>query len=88
MYPDQRNTCTGGSRNKGNSVLTGLHALHEAQQELAVHQAALQQAQSSLKAMASAAATYKRCVKPITFVCDMLTVVPSVFDSDNVTCTI
>lgn len=52
----------GGSRNKGNSVLTRLHALHEAQQELAEHEAALQQAQSSLKGMTAAAASYKRCV--------------------------
>lgn len=50
----------GGSRNKGASVLTRLHALHEAQQELAVHEAALQQAQGSLKSMAASAATYKR----------------------------
>ena len=41
-------------------MLTRLHALHEAQQELAVHEAALQQAQGSLKSMAAAAATYNR----------------------------
>ena len=50
----------GGSRNKGASVLTRLHALHEAQQELAMHEAALKQAQGSLKSMAAAAATYRR----------------------------
>lgn len=73
----ERKPCTGGSRNKGNSVLTGLHALQEAQQELAGHQAALQQAQSSLKAMAAAAAIHKRCEKLIAFVCNLLPVVPN-----------
>ena len=52
----------GGSRSNSASILTRLHALNEAQDELTRHSTALQQAQDALQAMSTAAATYKRHV--------------------------
>ncbi|KAL3152148.1 hypothetical protein ABBQ32_001245 [Trebouxia sp. C0010 RCD-2024] len=51
---------TGGSRSSNASILTRLHALAEAEQQLEQHTAALHQAQADLQAMATAAASYNR----------------------------
>ncbi|KAA6425080.1 MAG: structural maintenance of chromosomes 2 [Trebouxia sp. A1-2] len=51
---------TGGSRNSTASILTRLHALAEAEQQLAGHSTALQQAQAALQSMAAAAASHNR----------------------------
>lgn len=51
----------GGSRGNSASILTRLHALAEAEQQLATHSAALHQAQAALHSMAAAAATHNRC---------------------------
>ena len=48
-------TLTGGSRNRSSSVLARVHELAAAEAELETHQAALQQAESTLRAMAAAA---------------------------------
>ncbi|KAK9836025.1 hypothetical protein WJX81_006911 [Elliptochloris bilobata] len=53
-------TLTGGSRNKGTSVLARLHALAEAEAELAAHAAALQGAEAQLQARARAADEHRR----------------------------
>ncbi|PRW61562.1 structural maintenance of chromosomes 2-1 isoform A [Chlorella sorokiniana] len=53
-------TLTGGSRNKGNSVLARLHELAQTEEGLAAAQAAFDQAQASLQAMAAAAQQYKK----------------------------
>lgn len=53
-------TLTGGSRNKGGSVLARLHALADAEAELAAHQATLAQAEAALKAMAASAKDFKK----------------------------
>lgn len=50
----------GGSRNSTASILTRLHALAEAEQQLAGHSTALQQAQAALQSMAAAAASHNR----------------------------
>ena len=52
----------GGSRSNSASILTRLHALNAAQDELSHHSSALQQAQAALQDMSAAAATYKRHV--------------------------
>ena len=52
----------GGSRSNSASILTRLHTLNEAQDELSRHSSALQQAQAALQDMSAAAATYKRHV--------------------------
>ncbi|DBA81803.1 hypothetical protein WJX77_004664 [Trebouxia sp. C0004] len=51
---------TGGSRNSTVSILTRLHALAEAEQQLADHSTALQKAQAALQSMAAAAALHNR----------------------------
>lgn len=50
----------GGSRSSNASILTRLHALVEAEQQLEQHTAALHQAQAALQAMATAAASHNR----------------------------
>lgn len=50
----------GGSRSSTASILTRLHALAEAEQQLQHHTAALHQAQATLQAMAAAAASHNR----------------------------
>ncbi len=50
----------GGSRNSTASILTRLHALAEAEQQLADHSIALQKAQAALQSMAAAAASHNR----------------------------
>ena len=52
--------CAGGSRSSNASILTRLHALAEAEQQLEQHTAALHQAQAALHAMAAAAASHNR----------------------------
>ncbi|KAL0051178.1 hypothetical protein WJX82_003135 [Trebouxia sp. C0006] len=51
---------TGGSRNSTASILTRLHALAEAEQQVADHSTALQKAQAALQTMAAAAASHNR----------------------------
>ena len=53
-------TLTGGSRNKGSSVLARLHELATAEAELATHQAAHRQAEQALAALAAAAKEHKQ----------------------------
>ena len=53
-------TLTGGSRNKGGSVLARLHELAAAEEALAGAQAALAQSQAALKATAAAAQQFKK----------------------------
>jgi len=50
----------GGSRNSTASILTRLHALAEAEQQLADHSTALQKAQAALQSMAAATASHNR----------------------------
>ena len=50
----------GGSRSSTASILTRLHALAEAEQQLGHHTAALHQAQAALQAMSAAAASHNR----------------------------
>lgn len=50
----------GGSRSSNASILTRLHALAEAEQQLGQHTAALHQAQAALHSMATAAASHSR----------------------------
>lgn len=50
----------GGSRNTGSSVLASLHALAEAEAELAVHEEALNSALSAKAQMAAAAVQYNK----------------------------
>lgn len=52
--------CVGGSRSSNASILTRLHALAEAEQQLGHHTAALHQAQATLQAMSAAAASHNR----------------------------
>lgn len=53
-------TLTGGSRNKGGSVLARLHELAEAEAQLAAAQGRLAQAQAALQGMSAAAQQHKR----------------------------
>lgn len=53
-------TLTGGSRNKGASVLARLHELAQAEEALAAAQAALAQAQAAIKATAAATQQHKK----------------------------
>ena len=57
--------CAGGSRSSNASILTRLHALAEAEQQLQQHTAALHQAQAALHAMAAAAASHNRYAQPL-----------------------
>ena len=50
----------GGSHSSNASILTRLHALAEAEQQLGQHTAALHQAQAALHSMAAAAASHSR----------------------------
>ena len=50
----------GGSRNSTASILTRLHTLAEAEQQLGDHSTALQKAQAALQSMAAAAASHNR----------------------------
>jgi hypothetical protein len=53
-------TLTGGSRNKGGSVLARLHELAEAEAQLAAAQGRLAQAQAALQGMSAASQQHKR----------------------------
>jgi structural maintenance of chromosome 2 len=55
-------TLTGGSRNRGASILARLHELAAAEEQLSAAQAAHARAAGALQATAAAAAQYKKCV--------------------------
>ena len=53
-------TLTGGSRNRGASLLARIHELAQAEEQLQAAQAALARAQGALQATAAAAGQYKK----------------------------
>jgi structural maintenance of chromosome 2 len=53
-------TLTGGSRKNASSALAGLHALAEAEAELAAHQQALNNATQGLAALAATAKEHQK----------------------------
>lgn len=58
-------TLTGGSRNRGGSVLARLHELAAADAELAAHQDALQRAEADLHALAAAGRQHKELAQQV-----------------------
>ncbi len=60
IQPDVMVMDAGGSRSKGASVLTRLHELLRAEDELAAHLSALADAEGALKGLSAAAREHKK----------------------------